>query len=89
MLKQFFTALFSKKTKQVKEKEKESVPTFSIKECPPAISDFVVTELSFEEFTKYKNQERRKTKIFMIRDRRKPENKSQNDAFSTAHKHYR
>ncbi len=59
MIKKFFNSILSQKVEQ--EKEKENVPTFTITIAPPEKADFEVAELSFEEYTMFVNQDRRKT----------------------------
>lgn len=69
MIKNLFNAIFNKKTAQTIE---PSVPVFKITENAPTKADFEVTELSYEEYTKFLSNERRRASHPVVYDRRNP-----------------
>lgn len=66
MVKQFFNSVFAKKN----EAQKPSVPAFTIIENGPLKADFEVSELSYEEYVKFVNEERRKLTRYVNQERR-------------------
>ncbi len=66
MIKQLFDSIFSKKN----EARKPATPTFKITENGPMKSDFEVTELSYEEYTKIMSQDKRQATSYVSHDRR-------------------
>ncbi|OGV78300.1 MAG: hypothetical protein A3I83_00310 [Methylotenera sp. RIFCSPLOWO2_02_FULL_45_14] len=66
MVKQLFNSIFAKKN----EAQKPSVPAFTITENGPLKADFEVSELSYEEYVKFVNEERRKLTRYVNQERR-------------------
>jgi len=66
MVKQLFNSIFAKKN----EAQKPSVPAFTITENGPLKTDFEVSELSYEEYVKFVNEERRKSTRYVNQERR-------------------
>ena len=66
MIKQFFNAIFAKKS----EVQQPNVPTFNITENGPIKADFEVTELSYEEYAKFVTEDRRKSIKYVNQERR-------------------
>lgn len=81
MLKQLFNFIFSKQTNQVDQK----VSAFTLTENGLKKNDFEVAEISFEEFTKFVCQERRKAAgaSFVGQERRKTAGASQSNLENT------
>lgn len=67
MIMQYLKNLLSKHEKP---NQKEVVPVFHITETLTPKSDFEVTELSYEEYVRFTNQERRHASRAVVYDRR-------------------
>lgn len=66
MIKQFLNSIFSKEPKATQ----ADVPSFKITKDEPVKTDFEVTELSYEEYAQFVNQDRRKATTYSSHERR-------------------
>jgi hypothetical protein len=70
VVKEFLNAVFTKKP--IKKVIEPSVPAFKITQTELIKSDFEVSEISYEEYAKFKSNERRYTARPVVYDRRNP-----------------